>query len=973
MNHHPADRFDNLVADLIVDFQKSLDDQTLESAPSFPEDLPHTVKDRLERAYSTLKILRSIRDEHSKESVFSGTTRTPDAPHPSRIGRFEIRRLLGMGGFGIVYLAYDPRVECEVALKIPRLEVLPSSNLSERFIQEARAASRLDHPNIVTVLESDASGPIPYIVSKYIAGQSLTEWLKSHPGPREVRFAAELVRQLAEGIEHAHQRGVLHRDIKPSNVLIPDTDKVSPRPKLMDFGLAKILESGGDLTQSGALLGTVKYMSPEQASGRTAEIGPESDIYSLGVILYELLTGRPPFQGSTDLQTLRMIETEEPTSVRRIRRNTSIDLETICSKCLEKKPEKRYRTAQSLADDLKRYLAGEPIEARPISSVERLTKWAKRRPGLAIALTTSSLAIVSLLVVSLWYNARLSRSLSHEEAARKLADTQLQKTREISYASDMRIARQLWQRSQIKGMERILNRYLPQPNEPDLRGFEWWHLYHLPKRGANILSGHQGAVKTAAATLDSSLIATGDQGGNVRIWEADSGRILFQFQTDAKGDVDSVDFHPDGKHLACTSDRDIEIWDISERRRLHTLRGHSDWISSVCFSKDGKTLASGAADKKVIFWDAIAGQKIQEVEAHDDWVRTVLFVTFQDYFVSSSNDRKVRIWRRNEQVPGAWAPFEELGHPYDRDALCRFLAAESPGPLLVGTWTDSSIVTWDLRDNRLGKIIDRQNDPFGAGAVAVNTQSPEIVAVARSGSEIRIASDAGDLGDTINILSGHSDVIDSLSFMRDGRLLSGSVDSTARIWNTSTTPLGSTFDTGIKVQWISFSKDNRRVAVSHTDHVKVFEVASSKELMTHSDPVGIRTTAISPDGSFVLESTYDGYLRARSVEGGKILWSQYLERFPTCPPRFSEDGTMVLATDAGKPKNVILFNAANGNPLRQFTFEHTPSNAVWSKDNRTFGIIHEGELQSFDCQTGHLWRSALKRGPDRQIIGSHWV
>jgi eukaryotic-like serine/threonine-protein kinase len=381
-------------------------------------ELSATMRARLDREIAWCAMVRSLWCDTRSTIAASSSDCSRPAPRgvlpPARLGRFQIRRELGRGGFGVVYLAFDPKLGREVALKVPRPEVLMQPDLRSRFHQEARAAASLDHPNVVAVYDAGEDGALCYIASAYCPGTTLNAWLKGRAEPVPFGLAARLVATLAEALEHAHRRGILHRDLKPSNVMLsprPGPDASSPQapadgmdfvPRIMDFGLAKVLgdESAAAVadhrTESGAIVGTPMYMAPEQAGGRSV-IGPATDVHALGAMLYELLTGRPPFRGDDSVETLVLVRTQEPLAPGRLRPNLPRDLETICLKCLYKDPRKRYASAQALADDLLRYLRREPIQARRVGVLGRAVLWCRRKPALAatIALAALTVAVVA--------------------------------------------------------------------------------------------------------------------------------------------------------------------------------------------------------------------------------------------------------------------------------------------------------------------------------------------------------------------------------------------------------------------------------------------------------------------------------------------------------------------------------------------------------------------------------------------------
>ncbi len=347
---------------------------------------------------------------------------------PQHLGRFLIQRELGVGGHGVVLLAFDSVLKRQVALKVPRSEALVSPALRRRFLLEARAAARLTHPNLVSVYEVGEVGNVGYIASAYCSGPSLARWLQERREPMSPRQAAQLIAQLADATQYAHSQGVLHRDIKPSNVLLDSeggpivgTESVADVlpfvPKLGDFGLAKLEGTTSSETVTGVAIGTPGYMAPEQVEGRTADIGPAVDVYGLGAVLYEALTGQRLFSGCSDAECMQRVLSEEPTPPSRLRSAVTADLDAICLKCLEKQTSRRYPSAQTLADDLRRFLAGEPIHARRITRGQRLARWGRRNPRIAALTTAVLLLLTTIAVVSTVAAVRLDRARAREQRA----------------------------------------------------------------------------------------------------------------------------------------------------------------------------------------------------------------------------------------------------------------------------------------------------------------------------------------------------------------------------------------------------------------------------------------------------------------------------------------------------------------------------------------------------------------------------
>ncbi|MCI0535370.1 MAG: protein kinase [Verrucomicrobiales bacterium] len=351
------------------------------------------------------------------------------------VGNYELIEELGQGGMGVVFKAKHRTLNRIVALKMLLLGRWTNPRFVERFRAEARAAAGLRHPAVVAIHEIGEHEGQPWFTMDYVAGPSLADLVRE--GPLPARRAAALVRSVTEAVQHAHIHGIIHRDLKPANVLLDFDDQ----PRITDFGLAKEIRVESDLTLSGQTLGSPHYMPPEQVAGQR-EIGPAGDIYALGAILYHLLTGRPPFQAGTLEATLMQTLKTDPAPPRLLNAEIPRDLETVCLKCLEKDPARRYATAQELADELKRFLNDEPIRARPVTRIEHAWRWCRRKPALAVSLF-SILILLSIVVIgSPLAVYRINQARKAELTERRRAEAETHRARQRAYASDMLLVQQ---------------------------------------------------------------------------------------------------------------------------------------------------------------------------------------------------------------------------------------------------------------------------------------------------------------------------------------------------------------------------------------------------------------------------------------------------------------------------------------------------------------------------------------------------
>ncbi len=529
-----------------------------------------------------------------------------------RFGDYELIEEIARGGMGVVYKARQVSLDRLVAVKMILAGEFATQEFVQRFRTEASAAAVLHHPNIVAIHEVGVHAGQHYFSMDFVDGPSLAALVGHVPLP--ARRAAQYVQILAEAIHYAHEQGILHRDLKPSNVLIDADDQ----PRITDFGLAKRLGGETSLLLSGQLVGSPNFMPPEQATARHGRVGRYSDVYALGGILYHLLTARPPFQADSLEVIVTQVLTVEPVSPRMLNPAVPRDLETLCLKCLEKEPSRRYATAQALADELGRFLRGEPILARPMGPTGKIWRWCRRKPALATALgavvLVTSLGFVG--VVSQWRRAQAGELLARQNA----------------YAADMSLAHRALQADEVGLALSLLNKHRPRLGVPasagvapkaaseqpdrlkaelrtDLRGWEWRYLWQLCQPDMSFsLRRDSAPVGAVAISQDGRLLAVQTEGHKVTLWDLTTKRPMAELPE--LGWIMAMTLSPSGGVLAVSRSEEtkpptVEFWDLHSRRLIRTLSPASP-VLSLAFSPDGKLLATlnDQATTQVVEWES---------------------------------------------------------------------------------------------------------------------------------------------------------------------------------------------------------------------------------------------------------------------------------------------------------------------------------------------------------------------------------
>lgn len=581
-----------------------------------------------------------------------------------RLGRYEVGEQIGQGGFATVYRGWDPELQRAVAIKVLKSEYGQHPDLRARIVREAQSAARLRHPAIVPIFEVGQDAEQFFIVYEFIPGQTLAHtFLQTHPAPMQV---AQWIARLAEALDYAHRQGIVHRDVKPANVMM-DRDG---QPLLADFGLALNTEAGATLTQEGDLLGTPAYMSPEQANGQGHAVDGRSDVYSLGVMLYEGLCGQVPFAGNGP-SILHQVLHEEPISVRRVRADVPADLETICLKAMAKEPAQRYATAGALAEDLQRYLNHVPILARPIGPLGRLLRWSRRKPALAGTIAAAAITIAAVVAISFW-QVTAERDRFRQERDR--AERHLYRSLVGQAKAQMQARDTGWWWSAMDDLQKAAQLDVPERNLDELRelAIACMGTEYPCFRLKETWTGHSQPVTCMAASADGRWVASGSKDRSVRLWKLPGGTpIALSGHTDA---VTALSFHHASKWLISAAlDGTVRLWDLRKLENdpassLTPTRIFDAKIGAVraaAFAPKADEFAVAGSDGEIAIWPIVGDAPVRQWRGHRGALTSLTYNSTGKVLFSSAMDHTVRAWDANSGTEVANWSLIDQAHSLD--------------------------------------------------------------------------------------------------------------------------------------------------------------------------------------------------------------------------------------------------------------------------------------------------------------------
>jgi WD40 repeat protein/serine/threonine protein kinase len=904
---------------------------------------------------------------------------------PRAFGDYELLEEVARGGMGIVYRARQVSLDRIVAVKMMLFGPLGRSDFVKRFRAEASAAASLQHPNIVAIHEVGVHQGQQFFAMDFVEGESLAKLLAS--GPLPARRAAGYLHTIAEAIHHAHERGILHRDLKPSNILIDTNDQ----PRVTDFGLARRLEGDSELTMTGQVLGSPNYMPPEQAMSKRGKVSRRSDVYSLGAMLYHVLTGRPPFVGEALTDTLHHVLNTEPVAPRLLNPRVPRDLETICLKCLEKEPAKRYTNARVLADELARFLNDEPIHARPVSRSERMWRWCRRRPALAGAIGGALLLLLILLIGGPLLTYRINQARKAESAERKRALQQLIKSHVATGSSlaekgDVLSAMPWW-------LEAL--RLEPDPARAEMHRLRLSTALRQSPKPTQVWF-HGGPVLDLALSPDGTLVATASSDRTARVWHMETGEPVTPWLRHSNK-VEQVLFSPSGKFLL-TRDTErgtiplkepdqgegtVSVWQMPQGQ-LSFVLPHTNVVRYAEFSPDDQLVIVACSDGFARLW-RLSDHTLIRAFAHPREVWHASFSPDATLLVTSCRDGNVYLWQiATGKRLQTWNMFATSTKMF----AWRMQAKFNPDGRHVLAFNAGLARVWDIATNTpLFSLFS--GDPQANEAInsAEYDRTGTTILLADIFAQAHVWNATNGVQQPISIrafdhLTTHSEF--TATYSGDSKWIVTCGLMGARLWSEEIQPLPYTFPTGGGVITAKLSAADRFLVMACEDGTaRVWDLTSTedgKALMEHSDTIWC--SCLSADGQRLYTASKDGTVGFWNVQTGRPLIDEFPHHQPAVPGvvrlGLSDDQKHLFASDW--EGNARVYDAYTGRPGP--FLKHGPNTVahVFLKGDYVFTGDVRGMMRVWNFVSGEKIREFasphdgpikhLMRIPNRKLIAS---